>query len=347
MPTRLNPLKNDRGVALMLVVFMVALATILVMSVASSSYLGSRRELASARALQAEYLLKSALNIAIALIKEDTSPEDGFQDPTWGPFVNGRAIPGELLELPQPNIQIELEIRPEETKIPIKTLLPSSLSGGPDPIWRGVLTRLFQNLGFDEDKEQDHTGLFPQRVFGAEEMVANLVDYMDRDNESYQDANGAFASGIEGELPADTFPNQQIKRVGEIANIPGFTPARVQRLLPLLTGFGDGRRVNINLAPKVVLKSLSAGMSDQNVEDIIAFRMSEQGPFTLHNKTTELAALLGDTLSNEVNSYLDVEAKWFQIIAKVDYGTSTFFLRGYVQETQTGQLPIVRSTELF
>src|SRR5262249_36740295 len=162
-------------------------------------------------------------------------------------------IPLELLGIQEANMHVELEIRPEESKIPLRALVPVA-AGEPDLKWRGGLSRLFKSLSFGDDAEEGQRGYFPGGAFIADGRGANLIDYMDQDKESYNP--GDFAMGIEHELPDDIFPNSPMKRVGEMKVIPGFTPARIRKLEPLVTVFGNSR-VNINLAPAIVLKSLS------------------------------------------------------------------------------------------
>ncbi|MBX7144653.1 MAG: general secretion pathway protein GspK [Oligoflexia bacterium] len=327
----------------MLVVFIVALASILVLNLTYSSFVSARVNRAVEHGLQAEYMLKSAVSFARVLLREDHTPEDGTQD-LWGKFSSGAAVPLELLGINSPNTSIELEIRPEESKFPLRAIIPTT-GGEPDKNWRDAAARLFKNLGFDEDEEKDQTGYFPDRHFKSDELVANLIDYLDQDSESYDP--GDFAKGIESELPDGTFPNGRIlRRVGELKTIPGFTPNRMRKLEPLVTIFG-ANVININLCPGLVLKSLSEELTDANIEAIVAFRKSEEGPFTFENRKERLGEIIGDPVYDKINAMITVESRWFQVLAKVDYQTSTYFMRAYVSRDKAGALPQVRSIELF
>ncbi len=295
------------------------------------------------RGLQAEYMLKSAVSFARVLIKQDISPEDGPQD-FWGKFSGGTAVPLELLGIDEPNTHVELEIRPEESKFPLRAVLPIN-GGEPDKNWRDALVRLLAAEGFNDDEEKDHTGYFPDRVFKADELVAALIDYMDQDTESY-DA-GDFAKGIESELPEGLFPNARIlRRVGELKTIPGFSPKRMRALEPMVTIFG-ANVVNLNLAPTLVIKSLSEEITDQHVASILEFRNSKDGPFTFENRKEKLSEILGESLYEKISPMTTVESKWFQVLAKIDYQTSTYFMRAYISRNKSGELPEIRSIELF
>ena len=333
---------RDQGVALVLVVFVIALATILVVNLAYSTYIGGRLSSSSQRRLEAEYLLKSTLNLARVLIRLDVNQVDKRDDP-WFFFVNGAPIPQEWLELSQPNLQLELEIRPEEAKISLSDIVRTA---GAVPGRRDILVRLFRLLGFDDDEEVDQGILFRGRRFSAEEMAANLIDYIDSDKESYRDPDGNFkAAGVESEVPEGIFPNEGIKELTELAAIPGFTPTRVRKLLPFITT--KPTQVSINVAPPVVLKSLHGDITDQMISQIIQFRTDENGPF---KSPGEVQPYVGQSIYDAISVYIGKESRYFQVIAKVDYGTSVFFMRAVINKPAggvAGDLPEIKSVEMF
>jgi general secretion pathway protein K len=328
---------NQSGLALLLVMFLVALASILVINLTYSTYLGSRLSNSIEKSVQAEYLLKSALNYARVLIKADETEEDSNKD-EWGKFANGVSIPAEYLDIPVKNVNIELEIRPEGAKMNIKSIVPRTLNGQPDTRWRGVLERLFQQLGFDNDGEVPGPGQYEDMTFGTKELVANFIDYVDEDRDSY-DSDGF--RGIENENSG--FPNTQISRIGEISAIPGFTAARMQKLMPFLTT-QDNLRININLAAKILIQSLHPDIDANQVDQIISFRNSEEGPF---QNISKLQEFVSSDVFDQIQSLITVQSNRFQVLAKVDFGTSTSYLRAFVSKVGRNQLPIIQSLELF
>jgi general secretion pathway protein K len=338
------PTPTTRGVALILVIFIVALASTIVINLAYSTHLSSRRNNMVERGFQAEYVLKSAINFARVLLQNDKTDEDSAAD-IWGAFLNGQIVPAEMLGINQPNVRIELEIRPEASKIPLRQLVPST--GTPEVRWRDALARLFKNLGFDEDEsEVDHTGIFPGRHFLSEELVSLLIDYMDQDNEPYdpiQLNQTAFAVGVEGKGTRSVFTNERIARLGELSTIPGFTPKRVRMMTPFLTAT-NSTQININTAPKEVLRVLNEDINDQMLDEIVSFRSGAGGPFKNRSK---LAEIVGNDISAKISSLVDIQGKYFQVLAKVDYETSTFFARAFLEKGPRGELPEIRSLELF
>ncbi len=326
------------------------------MNLAYSTYIGARLSTAVEHSIQAEYILKSALNFARVLIQEDTSPdEDGIQD-IWGKFSEGTPLPAELLGIREQNVQIELEIRPEDSKLPL-----SVLQASPSGDWRQAFASLFRSLGFDEDKnEVDESGYFSGKHFTSEELVANIIDFMDADSENYSPPDN-FAEGVEEQVPKGVFPNARITRMSELAGVPGFTATRVRKITPFVTVSGAGSAntpigptnyVNINFAPPLVVKSLHPDITDEQVQQIVAFRSAET-PFTDTNKSSELQRIITETRAYTfVNNVARAKSTWFQVLAKVSYGTSVHFLRASIYRqpgtnTAAKDLPRVFSMELF
>ena len=345
------PIKSSRGVALILVIFVVALATIIVVNLTQTTYMASRANEVAEHSLQSEYILKSLVNLARILIKLDDTTENSRKDP-WGSFTRGLAFDPKLLGISEPGLSIEVEIDSEDAKIPLLALIKNDGSGNADERWRDILACLFQALGFDEDKnEVSKTGTFANRFFNSQQLVANLIDYMSPSKTSYDTQD--FAKGIESELPeSETFKNAAIDRLDELANIPGFTPRRLQKVMPYLTSF-PRRKINVNLAATPVLKCLHTGMTDQMVEQIVSFRDSSDGPFSDQTREKFKEIVTDQVYNDGTNKSLNLLANWgeetnyFSVLAKLDYGASAYFMRAYVKRTKTGDLPLIMSIELF
>jgi type II secretory pathway component PulK len=336
---------NQAGVALILVVFVVALASVIVINLAYSTYIGARLNLAAQRSLQAEYLLKSALNLSSVLVSLTKGGDDSPQD-IWAFFQNGVPIPADWLGIQEPNLKVQLEISYESSKLPINRIL--SGMGTVDPKWRDIILRLFKLLQFDDDGEKDHTGRFPDVQFKSEDMIANLIDYMDADTESYED--GAM-QGREKDLPKGYFPNNgRIEHIEELARIPGFTPNRVRQLRTRITVHANGGSINLNFAEKTVIQALDAGITEQDLINILEFRKdTKQGPFKSGNITPQLESLgMAEDVSNRISPLVSQSERLFQVIAKVDYDTSSYFLWAIVKPQSTpGLAPQIMSLELF
>jgi type II secretory pathway component PulK len=300
------------------------------------------------RGLKAEYLLKSAVNFARALIQYDESPVIDAKQDIWAdkilPFSSGARIPAELLQISDPGVSVEIEIRPVDATIPLPEVITNTK-------WQGVLARLFQRLGFDDDGIEDHTGLMPGRVFGSEDMVAALIDYIDKDEKSFT-SNDFGGTGIESQLGENSpFRNDgNIERATELSVVPGFAPERLRKLLPFVrTESGAGSNLNINFAPEAILSSLHEDLAEGHVAAIIAFRDGEDGPFGERHSTVtpDLNELIGDENAQLISWALRIDSRKFQVIAKVELGGTLYFMRAIL--TQQGNLepPRINSVEIY
>ena len=336
----MQPFKSQSAMALLLVMFIVALASMIVIQLTYSTYLGSRISSSAERSVQAEYLLKSGLNFAMVLIKEDVEPGDSAKD-IWGKYANGLPIQKEqLTNYTLPDVPLAIEIRPEGAKLNIRQLVPSNLTGLPDVTIREVLARLFTNLkvGYEYDAEEYTAPDSKVFQFKSKDLISNLIDYMDKDETAYSDSG---YQGVEG--PNSQFPNREITRIGELAAVPGFTAERVKRLLPYLTTV-DNRQININLASKTMLTSLDSELTSDYADQIISFRTGENGPF---KNSSDLQNILPAAVFDNIKSLVTYESNRYQIIAKAEYSTSVFFLRAEVAKNGRKQLPAIKSIELF
>jgi type II secretory pathway component PulK len=334
--------------ALIIVIFMVALASTILIALTDSTYVAMRLNSATERRVKAEYILKSAVNVAQVLIKNDTTAYDSPTEDAWMQFRDGQEVPGELIGLKEPNVRISMQISSEAAKIPIRNV--ASVQGQPDLKWIEIVTTLFSVLGFDNPDPNSSAGSSSdqQQPINSKQMVANLLDYLDRDKESSSIAN--YPPGVEGQLPPDQeFRNDMTidSLASELGAIPGFTPYRVQRMLMFISNTAL-RTVNINAASSEVIQSLSPDIDATVAQQIITFREpSGGGPFTDIQFRTQLSQILGPDLSARISPMVTPEGSYFDVIAKVEYGTSTFMATAELVKRGTGRLPLIKSFQLY
>ncbi len=333
--------------ALLLVLFVVVLISIVSLTLTQSTYLGSRLHAAYVDRFRSEVLLQSTLNVALEIISQDQQKTDPPKD-SWGIFTQGRTVPASYLGITDPHLQIGLEITAEESKIPLRWVLPSP-GNSRAAEWRDSLARLFANLGFDTDRETDHTGLFANRPFSSKQMVANLIDFMDADDTSYSEAQ--FATGIEGELPSGYFPKggQTDYTLRDLSIIPGFSPSRMKRLSPYVTPITEVNNININLAPAILIRSIDPSITPESAQAIVAFARGPEGPFSSSNN--QGTAVLQQYFPNyqSVSSFVSFRSRVLQVTAKVQLGDRPYFLRALILRRNLGdpEAPNVLSREFI
>ena len=341
---------HEQGVALIMVIFMVVLCSAILVSLSDSTYTAMRINRTTEQRVKAEYIMKSAVNFARVLIQNDATEFDDPSRDDWMQFQEGREVPGELVGISEPNVRISLMIAPENSKIPLVEVVQST---GVDKAWRDVLVSLFQNLGFDNPPTMNNTVEDqPSRVYSSKEMVANLIDYLDNDQVSYPDDG---FQGIESELPQGTeFPNAgRIESLqSELTSIPGFTPLRVQQLLPYVS-IHRKAQININAAPRRVLRALvegldptsAGGAAEAEADKLILCRDPANGGPYNQSYRTQINACITPSVADRIKPKLTNKANIFSVIVKVEYGTASsnpsFFASAYLEE-KSGRLPEVK-----
>jgi len=343
-----------------MVIVMIAITSALLMSLADSTYISMRLNRAAERRVQAEYLVKSAVHFAQALIKSDTTPNDVRTEDAWMAFENGQDVPAEVLGLAEPNLRMTLLIRSENSKIPLLSLV--SATGSADPAWRDILVALFRNLGFDEQQQQQNQNDpdEPQQPLeSSEKMVANLIDYLDSDTSNYSPNDGFQAQGYEENLP----PNEKLRDEPiiesldqELRSIPGFTAERVEKLRNYVS-IHSRNRVNINGADVEVLKAMIRGLDPQAdlsyAERLHACGNSEEtGPYSQNINGDIIRCINDASVASRLSPKLVAQGDSFYVLAKVEYGSgvsSTSFLgRAHLKATAgKGKPPMIESLLIY
>lgn len=341
--------KKERGVALIMTLLVIALASALTVHIGSTTYFNARLHESFVQRTQAEFILKSALNVARVLIAQGSGAADPPAD-SWGLLTQGIQTDASIIGIDTPNVGLGLEVTGIESKISLTRLQykpgQTEASERLFVLWRDVLARLFENLGFDTDNEKDIEGPFKDQFFDSKTLVANIIDYMDADYQSYQD--GEF-QGIEGSIKKGTFPNRPIKRVAELNSVPGFTPLRIRKLTPYVTA-EESLSININLASATILKALDPSIDDEAAQAIIEYARGDEGPFDSTKIKQVLPSLMPDY--DNLANILSTRSLVLQIIAKVQYGTSKYFLRAFVEKPArpgggNQELPEIKRMEFF
>lgn len=326
---------KERGVAIIMVILMIAIGMTVLVALNDSTYVAMRLNSASERRVKAEYILKSAINVALVLLANDTTPADDRNTDDWMKFTQGLEAPGSLLGLDEPNVRVSLLIASEQGKIPILALRDTGPPGNPiDSVkaWAPVLYQLLVNVGAGTP-----TGDGP--AIPPEQLVANLIDYLDTNEDNF---NYDKFQGDESSLPAEKkFRNEgKIDSLtSELAAIPGFTPDLVQRILPFISG-ASFSKININAAPEQVLMALDPNMTPDIAAQIIARRDpgDPQGAFT---SMTDLTSQIGTSV--DLGSKVQFSQNIFEVIAKVEYATSVFMASATIKKggssSSTGGAP--------
>lgn len=245
--------------ALILVLMVVSILTAVTLQMNRSS----RAEIYDAANLRDRirllYIAKSGFNAGVGLLLADKNNFDAFYE-DWADTEMIAARSRTLFQ----DGYFELPIEDESGKIQINRLV----SGGAfNEDIRGLMMRLLlqPEFGLDEKK--------------AVEILEAIKDWIDTDDETTGSggAEGAYYRTLAAPYAAKNGP---LDCVDELLMIKGVTKSlyygtnETPGLNRLLTVYGDGR-ININTAPKLVLRALSKDMDAEAAERMDEYRRNK------------------------------------------------------------------------
>jgi len=246
---------NRRGVALIIVLLMVSIIVALTIQFNRDT----RSEVYGAAnvsdGIRLRYIAESGFYVGEALLLADKTAFDGLTEP----WANTEMIALKSEEFFD-NGAFKLAIQDEGGKIPINSLVNGNAY---NPLIRDLLLRLLTGPYFRMEQRK------------AEEIRDAIKDWIDADDEvTGSGAEGEYYAGLARPYAAKNAP---IDCIEELLMVKGVTrelfygAGESPGLAQCMTVFGDGR-ININTAPKPVLRALAAEMSDGELEWLDRYR---------------------------------------------------------------------------
>jgi len=250
---------NQRGVALILVLLMISIIVAVTIQLNRSMRSEVYEAANLSDGIRLRYVAESGFYAGEALLLADKNPFDALTE-DWAKT--------EMLALKSEGLfdngSFNLLIEDEGGRIPVNRLV--SGNGYNAPV-RDLLLRLLTGPYFRLSQDQ------------AGEVVDAIKDWIDADDEvTGSGAEGGYYAGLEKPYAAKNAPLDCIE---ELLMVKGMTrelfygTGESPGLVLCLTVFGDGR-ININTAPKPVLRALSAEMTEDAVERLDEYRRDEK-----------------------------------------------------------------------
>jgi general secretion pathway protein K len=302
---------QQRGVALITAVLMVALATMLAVDVGFRGFLDQRR---SGTLLATDQAMEVALGAeawAADFLKQDlqNSQTDHLGE-TWA-----RPLP----PLPIDGGTVEGRLEDMQGRFNINNLVNTDGTTNPEAVKQ--LERLLAMLEIEPA------------------WASALADWVDADTQpGFPD--GAEDSVYTGQVPPHLAANMPVTRVSEVMVLPGFGLERYQRLRPYLAALPVGTALNVCTAPGLVLDALTEGSREfgLNPQDLATRRKDACFP-TLE----DLRGALGDATFNELKNSLTESSSYFRATAWVTIGTTQFTLYSLLARSPGSVRPVLRS----
>lgn len=329
-----NISNSERGIALLVTIFILALCSIIIINLTSKVYLESRISKSYTDELVSDNMLFSSVNLAKVLLS-DTALKISLAGPQaadskyiwpgqlWNQLATAETLPVEGF-IGDPKIQII----DDDGLLNINSLLgadgtPTAPSSS--DFYKTSLSNLFDRLAFEAQSYRPEDYKTRGNVaFNSKTQVAVIHDFIDTDDQPHN-SPGFSAQGIEGKNSNGLFLNRPLKSETELLLVPGITVERFNRAMPFInvdTGNAfDDKKININTAPPEVLTSI--GFTDTQVESIINQRNLLPLDEEIQNKLTEGSKLLKSNTKLSSNN--------FSIFAKIQTATTVRWLRAKLE----------------
>jgi general secretion pathway protein K len=282
---RKSGMRSQRGVALVLVLLIVAMATTIAAFMAQQQGFWQREMVNGRDRAQARRIAEAGIDWARAVLADDASVNQ---------YDNAKEMWAlQLPAIPVEGGEVQGTIIDQQGLFNLNNLVSNGVVSTPD------LAR-FQRLLTALD--------LPQGLGGA------LVDWMDTNSET-------MANGAEDEyyLSLDKpyrCANRPLSDVGELVSVKGFDAATIRRLLPFVSVLPESNTaVNVNFAPPEVLMAILPGLSLQEARQQVL--QIKSTPF---KTTADFLNQLPKSVKQDSTMKLSVSSQYFMVTGYATQG---------------------------
>jgi general secretion pathway protein K len=318
---------RQRGVALIIALILVALATILATKLSFDGFLELRRTTGVLAAEQALQFGLGAEALAADALVQDLQTSNGMT-----------TLAGPWAQATQP-LPITPDNNPEGEPIGTMQGVLEDMQG------RFNLNNL-AHLGTDGQEDPLPLQQFQRLLVsvGVEPKWAGLArDWLDQDD-TVGNPDGAEDAIYTSQTPPYHTGNWPMMSPTELMNLPGFGADRYRKIAPYVTALPNANTaINLCTAPALVLESLADGLNGEwsNNPAVLA-NGRKSGCFPDQNTFKNVASTSGGQKAL-ITSPLDIKSSYFQLTTRVTLGTTEFTLYSLLVRGQTKVTPLLRS----
>jgi general secretion pathway protein K len=348
-PTQSAGVKRQRGMALMIALILVALATILATKLSFDGWLERRRTIGIIATEQAYQFGAGAEALAAdALNQIGQSAQASPNGSTPPPVVPGQSAQQVNLTQPwaQPTQPLPITSPDDPEAEPIGSL-QAAIQDMQGRFNLNNLAHMIQQNGQTGQTGQWIEDPQPLEQFqrllqsvGLEPKWAGIArDWIDPDDQPGQ-PDGAEDSVYTMQNPPYRTGNWPMMSPAELMNLPGFGADRYRKIAPYVTALPTATaKINVCTAPAAVLESLADNLSGEYTDAVLA-NGRQTGCFPDPNT---LNAVLGKNAQQLATRFGDT-SQFFRLTTRVTLGTTEFTLYSLLYRGPGGKVtPLLRS----
>jgi general secretion pathway protein K len=309
-----NKFNNNRGVALITVILIIVILVAIVIELNRSSRSGIYDAANVSDGIKLSYIAKSGFYGAAAVLNSSQNDYDTLRD-DWAHMEKISLQSNTLFT----NGYFSVRIEDETGKIPLNKLVY-------DNEYYRMLVRLLKlpEFGLDERK--------------ATEIADSIIDWIDSDdNVTESGAENSYYASLESPYEAKNAPLDCIE---ELLMIKGITreifygTKEKPSLAQYVTADSDGA-ININTAPKMVLRSLADGISPELADKMDEYRTKEGNDL---KSTGWFLDMAGVTMPGLIT----VKSSYFKIISTGKLNNMAKTISGIVKRSNQKSVQIIK-----
>ena len=308
--------RRQRGIAMLVAILLVALATILAAAIGFKSAMAARRGTAALSLDQSVLVAEAAEALAAYALREDIKGGKtiDYSGEAWGqPLGPVEVVPGVILEA---------YVEDATGRFNLNSLVSQGQDG-----------RIAVDLNALHDLEHLMENL------EIEPKWASLIaDWIDPDSQPLPD--GAEDSAYAAQDPPYRAPNTYITSPSELLALPGFGRDRYLKILPYVTALPPGATINTCSAGGVLLDALIGENHREFSDEQRLAKSRENGCFPTKDEFTQSLGADSDAqqrLANRVSQ----TSEYFRLTSVVTIGSADFNLYSLLQRDANGQVHVL------
>jgi len=313
-----------QGMALVIVLFILAMMTVLITWLSDDLMLSIRRTENIRDSEQAYQLAVGSEHWGVSVLSHDgTETQTDHLNETWNNLGEGVKVEEGALET---------IIQDQQGRFNLNNLLAEATEVVPNPgqpvvnqFWIPAFRRLLVVLDLDEG------------------LADAVLDWIDPD-ENVRGSNGAEDSDYLGEDPSYRAANRMLADVSELLWIKGFDAEVVAKLAPYVTALPTtGVAINVNSAPEPILRILGKTVLSKGEGAILAEGQLQESGYTVEQ------FLDHDMMAGEHETaaqLIDDKSSYFLIQSTAQYGKARLVLKSLVKRLN-GKTTVIQRRQTF
>jgi general secretion pathway protein K len=328
---RMTIMKKQRGVALIIALILVALATILATKLTFDGFLEQRRAIGVLAAEQALQFGMGAEALAADVLAQDlqNSAQLTTLSAPWAQPTQAMPITPQDNPEGEPIGTLQGELEDMQGRFNLNNLAQATQSAGAQANLNAMA----------EDPEPLAQFQRLLALVGLETKWAGMArDWIDTDDVPGS-PDGAEDQVYTSQVPPYRTGNWPMMSPTELMNLPGFGADRYRKIAPYVTALPTATAsINICTAPAPVLESMAANMGEYTPQVLAEGRKS--GCFPDMNSFTNVLGKSAATLRGRYGT----NSQYFRLTTHVTLGTTEFTLYSLLKRTDGGKItPLLRS----